>query len=293
MTEEINTEATETTETNLMGDSETTETAETEATEQKPETETIENNGYPEGFSANTYNLETSEYKTEAIAAQLKTLTESGENFKKQAQDLRKVVSKGKAPEDVADYDNYKPDSKYDKYYDFSEESNPDVKTAVDNLNELSKNLGLNVEQNSKMRDYMNETMEAAGVFNSKSAEEVSTEHDNWLKAQRSALGDNPEHSIETAKSFIENNPLFNEEQKDLFISLSNEKGAVFIKAMEVLSDRLNNTRGVVPTPNMVESAGRADLVTLAQEYNNPSTSGARRIEIVGSLNAGENLPTL
>lgn len=282
----------------MGGDSQETQTQETNTVDGNEKTtvsdaEARQADGYPEGFDSTTYNIHTGEYKYDKIAEKMNDLESKWTNADKQAKDLRRIVSKGYAPEDETEYDVYRPDSKYEKYYDFEQEQNEVVSESIKTLNKLSKDLGLNIEQNGKVKDFLNLTMEKAGVFNTKSPEQIEQEATDWKNAQLESLGDKPNRIINETKEFIETNPSFNDAQKQMLVKLANTEGAEFIKAMHSLHVRVNNNRGIVPAPSSVDAVGRPDLNTLAHEYNSKDTTTERRMEIVKMLRPGETLPLL
>lgn len=284
MTEEVQTPVSE----NPGNDTPTVETTTTETpdtllgiqTEPKPEPtpEEIEATKYPQGFNAETWDLTTNSIKQDAVAEKFKTSSTERESLEKQVKDLRRIVSKGKAPEDVAEYSEYKPDEKYDGYYDFENEANPEVQEIVGLLDEKSKELGFNVEQNKQMKDLLNIAMEKAGVFDSRTPEQRKLEEADWRRNEKTKLGENADHIIEQSKNFIEQNNLFNEEEKKILLGLSNQ-GADFINIMYKFKKMFKGT-GEIPTPN-VATTGLADDMTLAMEYNAAGTTPQRRMQIM------------
>lgn len=224
------------------------------------------------------YNTQTKKLREDKAIEKINSFKEEKQKYEKQIKDLRRIISKGKAPEDVKEYANYKPDSKYEKYYDFENESNEGVKSVLDKIDETSKELGFNVEQNSRVKDLINSVMEEAGIFDTRTEEQLKLERDDWKREQMKKLGDDAQHIIKDLGEFIKNNNIFNEEEKKSILKAA-DKDASLVSGLYKLKKVIRGV-GQIPISN-AEVSGLADDYALAEEYNNPNTTRTRRIEII------------
>ena len=164
---------------------------------------------YPEGFDAEIYNLETKSLREDKVKERLEANKKLIESLEKQKYDLRKIISKGKTT-DLKDYEMYKPDSKYSKYYTEDEKT----KETFKNFNQLSQNAGLNTEQHKMVADFMNEVLEKVGVFDTRTEEQKQLQLEDWRRQEYKKIGDNAEIVIKKNVDFIKNYNFLNEEQK-------------------------------------------------------------------------------
>ena len=152
---------------------------------------------YPEGFDAEIYNLETKSLREDKVKERLEANKKLIESLEKQKYDLRKIISKGKTT-DLKDYEMYKPDSKYSKYYTEDEKT----KETFKNFNQLSQNAGLNTEQHKMVADFMNEVLEKVGVFDTRTEEQKQLQLEDWRRQEYKKIGDNAEIVIKKNVDF-------------------------------------------------------------------------------------------
>jgi hypothetical protein len=245
-----------------------------------------------DGLDPELYDTQTKEFRKEVAIEKLAEYKKQTESLEKQVKDFRRIVSKGKAPEDVADYKTYEADSKYAKYWDFNEDANPEVKEISDQLDEVSQKLGFNVEQNKQMKDFLNSVMEKAGVFDTRTPEQIELEQKDWKNAQLKLLGDNAPTVISSVKDFVVSNNLFSEDEKKALLA-SADKDANVIKAIHKMK-RLFRGQDQVPLDG-AETTGVPDSMTLAREYNHKDTTPERRMEILKTHRRvyGKSLPAI
>ncbi len=241
------------------------------------DTTKTDNSKYPDGFDAETYDLTTSSVKYDAIKAKFENHKKEVEGLQKQNLDLRKIVSKGKAPNDLKDYEmNYKPDSKFEKYYKEDEIAKETLKS----FNELAKNTGLNLEQHKAVVDFMNDTLVKAGVFDTRSKEEIEIQKNDWIKNEKAKLGKDADRLIKSDMEFIDNFGGFNEEQKaelKQFIG----SGAVGVATINTIRNAIFGSGRNEDIPTDINVGGLADDIALAREYKDDNTTDLRRAEII------------
>lgn len=218
---------------------------------------------YPEGFNAELYNLETHSLREDKVREVLNNNKKTIEDLEKQKTDLRKIISKGKEPVDIKDYENYKPDSRFAKLY----ESDEGTKEMFRQFNELSKNTGLNLEQHKMIIDFMNNTLEKLGVLDTRTEEQKKLQEEDWKREEYKKIGDNAETIINKNLDFIKNYSFFNEEQKESLINFMGQ-GATNVSIVNTLRDILGHG-DVEQIPTAQATGGLADDRSLWQEFMN------------------------
>ncbi len=241
------------------------------------DTKQNDNSKYPEGFDAETYDLTTSSVKYDKVKEKFESHKKEVEGLQKQNLDLRKIVSKGKAPNDIKDYEaNYKPDSKFEKYY----KEDDTTKETLKSFNELAKNTGLNLEQHKAVVDFMNDTLVKAGIFDTRSKEEIEIQKADWIKNERSKLGKEADKIINSDVEFINNFGGFNEEQKQQLKQFVGS-GAIGASVINTIRNAILGSGRNEDIPTDINVGGLADDITLAREYKDDSTTDSRRAEII------------
>lgn len=233
---------------------------------------------YPEGFDAETYDLATNSIKADKVKERFDLSKKEIEKLNKQVLDFRKVISKGKAPEDIKDYESsYKPDSKFEKYYT----GDDTTKETINSFNELAKNTGLNLDQHKAVLDFFNDTMVNLKVFDTRSENEIKIQQEDWIKAEKVKLGKEADNIIKDSLEFTNNFGMFNEEQKEALKGLMSS-GAVGVSIVNTIKNIIQGNNGQkVKIPMDVKVGDIADDYTLASEYYNSNTTEARRKQIM------------
>ena len=245
---------------------------------------------YPDGFDEETYDLKTSSVRYDKVKEKFENYDREIEKLQHQNLDLRKIVSKGKAPQDLKDYElNYKPDSRYEKYYNEDETT----KETFRSFNELAKNTGLNLEQHKAIVDFMNETLVKAGVFDIRSKEEIEKQKNDWIKSEKEKLGLNADNMIKEDIEFINNFGGFNEEQREELKKFVGS-GAIGVSIVNAVKRAIYGSGRNEDIPTNVNIGGLPDDITLAKEYRDEKTTNERRAEILQQrLRAGRTNPLL
>lgn len=243
---------------------------------------------YPEGFDADTYDLEKGSVKTDAVLAKIALAKEEADKATKQAQDLRKIISKGKAPEKAEVYlEGYEAPEGLERYY--TEEGNEEVREVMTTLAETAKDMGLNTDQFKSIADVMNEAMVKAGVMDNRTDEAIDQQKQDWLRAENEKLSSDPMEAksiIDANVKFVKETSLLNDDQK-AFLSDSMDKGAIGISTVNVFRELFGGRGSDIPSVNVVDT-GLASDNSLAVEFYAADTSVARRQEIVQQrMNAG------
>jgi hypothetical protein len=246
--------------------------------DKKDDDNNSDDNSKDDGLDPELYDTQTKQLREDVVLERIKSFKEKEANWEKQVKDLRRIVSKGKAPEDVQEYQSYKPDTKFEKYYNFDDEANTEVKEVINDIDLVSKDLGFNVEQNARVKDLINSVMEKAGIFDTRTQEQLELEREDWKREQLKKLGDNATNVIKETAEFIKNNNMFSEEEKESILRAA-DGDASLISGMYKLKKLIKGV-GQVPIPG-AETTGLADDYALAEEYNNPETSQSRRLEII------------
>lgn len=197
---------------------------------------------YPEGFDADLYNLETKSLREDKVRERLEENKKTIDSLEKQKHDLRKIISKGKTT-DLKDYEMYKPDSKYSKYYTDDEKT----KTMFNEFNKLSQNAGLNVEQHKMIVDYMNEVLEKVGVFDPRTEEQKQLQMEDWRREEYKKIGDNAELVIKKNLDFIKNYNFLNEEQKKELTTFATQN-AMKLSIVNTFRQILDSGKEEIPT---------------------------------------------
>lgn len=199
------------------------------------------------------------------------------EDKKEEKQEEKKIEEKG------IEYD-YKPDSKYSKYYESDKETQNNLKQ----FNKLAKDNNFTKEQHKAVIDFMNNIMEKVGIFDTRSETEIKVDNENWIKEEKAKLGENADNIINSNVEFVNNFGMFNEEQKKELLNFMG-KGALSCSIVNIIKNcLLGGTSKNIPTD--LNIGGLPDDYTLAKEYNNPNTTEKRREEIIRQrIEAGRN----
>jgi len=157
---------------NVSTDTTPAETQETHSDGLLGVKETTTETKEPLGLDPELYDTQTNEFRKEVALKKLEEYKKGEEGFKKQVKDLRRIVSKGKAPEDIEEYKTYKPDSMYARHY---EEPSEDMLEGLSKIDEFSKQHGLNLEVNKNLKDLYNEMS-----LDGRTKEQIEQERIDW-----------------------------------------------------------------------------------------------------------------
>lgn len=275
MTEEIETQE-QTASTGGLSEGLDTETKETETTE-------ITNAPIPDGLDDEIFDAETRTLKEDKVVERLKSLNEQITNAKKQANDMRKKLSKGvEAPEKVEEYaEAYTPEERYEFVMSDTESNEgKHIHGVLDVLDKFAYEHGMSKEANKDLKDLYIKYAEEVKIIDARSEEEKETDKATYIAEQKKILGDNANEIIKANVKFFKEYGIFNEdEKKELLLAM--DKSAVWNNIGAKIRKLFGQTTSSdIPTRGGIVS-GLADDTTLAREYYNPSTPDSRRMEIL------------
>jgi hypothetical protein len=238
---------------------------------------------YPEGFDEKTYDLATKSVKTEGIAEREADLKKEMENYKKQAQDMRKIISKGKAKETADEYaDAYVPQEGYEDFYNFEDGANPEVKAGFDKVTKMSTEQALNTEQHRAVTDLMNELMTDVGALDTRTPEQREIQQKDWLREENKKLSEDPVEAVRIINQTVEwvdGMNIFSDSEKETLGKVM-DSGAEGVAIVNKFRQMFGGNGKDIPTIEVSGSGLSSDL-SLATEYNKPDTTQARRIQIM------------
>ena len=253
---------------------------ETVETNEQPTNPNLE---YPEGFDEKTYDLATKSVKTEGIKEREDSIRKEMENYKKQAQDMRKIISKGKAKETADEYaDSYVPQEGYEGFYNFEDGANPEVKEAFDKVTKMATEQALNIEQHRAVTDTLNDIMTQAGVLDTRTPEQIEIQQKDWLREENKKLSDDPVEAVRIINQtvdWVQGMNVFSDAEKEVLGKVM-DTGAEGVAIINKFRTMFGGRGKDVPTIEVSGSGLSSDL-TLATEFNKPDTTQARRIEIM------------
>lgn len=241
-------------------------------------TEAPETPEIPEGFDEELYDVETQSLRMDKVKERFDANNKEIENYKKQALDMRRKLSKGVDVPDSVDKYEYTPDAKYDKYV-LNDESveGQHIKSIMGQLSQFCLDNGLSIEASKNLKSLALAYMEDVHILDTRSDEEIAKDKKAYIAEQRKVLGDNAEEIIKDNVDFYKSYGFFDKGEREYImsqLSSSGQANKIFNKFM-----RLFNSTSSVDIPQTSNSD--ADFEQLKIEYNNDKTSDARREQII------------
>ena len=238
-----------------------------------PETPAI-----PEGFNEELYDTETQSLRMDKVKERLDNDAKEIENYKKQALDMRRKLSKGVEVPDSVDKYEFTPDAKYDKYV-LNEESaeGQHIKEVMNALSQFCLDNGLSLEASKNLKSWALNYMEYVHILDTRSEEEVKKAKSEELEKQRKILGDNAADIIKENVDFYKSYGFFDKDEREYIMSQLGKSGQankIYNKFM-----RLFNTTSSadIPQTSNVDSS----IEALKNEYYDEKTSDKRREQII------------
>lgn len=251
---------------------------------QKEETTQEEGNlPIPEGLDADIFDAETRTLKESAVVERLKQNTTEIERWKKQANDMRRKLSKGvDAPEDVKEYaEKFVADEKYDFIVGETESNEgKHVNQVLGMLDDFAFEHGLSVETAKDLKNMYLRYSEDVKIIDTRTEEQKAEDKAKYILEQKSILGDNAEKIISDNVKFFKEYGFFNEDEKRQLLSAMDESAVWNSIGHKIRTLFGQNPSNDIPVRG-VNVSGLADDMTLAKEYYNPSTSDTRRMQIL------------
>lgn len=236
----------------------------------------------PEGLDAEIFDAETRTFKESAVVDRLKHLNEQVEDYKKQATDMRRKLSKGvDAPNSVEDYStNYKPEDRYEFLETDDSNNATHVKDVMKSLDDFAFDHGLSVETAKDLKNMYLKYAEEVQIIDGRSVEEKEQARAEFIEEQKKMLGDQADTIIKENLKFFKEYGFFNDDEKKALLGAM-DKSAVWnsigLKFRKLFGQ---NTSADIPVRSYVVS-GLADDRTLAREYYDNATTDSRRMEIL------------
>ena len=246
--------------------------------EEVDNTEAPETPEIPEGFDEELYDVETQSLRMDKVKERFDSNAKEIENYKKQALDMRRKLSKGvDVPDSVEKYE-YTPDAKYDKYV-LNEESieGQHIKGVMDVLSKFCLDHGLPIETSKDLKTLALGYMEDVHILDTRSDEEIAKSKAEYMKEQRKILGDNADEIIKDNVNFYKSYGFFDKAEREYIMSQLGKSGQankVYNKFM-----RLFNSTSSSDIPQT--SNADADAEQLKNEYYSDKTSDKRREQII------------
>jgi len=209
---------------------------------------------------------------------------EKEEMYEKRILDLRRKVSDGKAPEKLDEYflDYAPPDKKFEKYFDFPnmpEQDVKDIKQITGLLAQHYHGAALTKRQAEDMTKMVLHVLDSTGVIDTRTKDEIHIQKGRWIEDQKKMLGSNAENIIREAKLFVETTGVFNAKTKNMLLQLMEEQGADAIDAIYQIKEAYSGAGGMPTTVSGL--AGLPSDAQLKQEYLDVKTTNMRRQEII------------
>ena len=243
-------------------------------TEETPEVETP---SIPEGFDDTLYDVETQSLKLDAVRDKFTAKDKEIENYKKQALDLRRKLSKGvETPDSIEKYE-YTPDAKYDAYV-MNEESaeGKHIKETMDELSKFALDNGLSLEASKNLKTLALQYMEKVHILDTRSDDEKKEDRKKYLEEQRKILGDDAEKVIKDNVDFYSARGPFTPEEREFLRSAIGES-AVANNILRKMREFMNTGM----TQDIPVTSYSSDIEALRREYLDEKTSDKRREQIL------------
>lgn len=243
----------------------------------------VDNAPIPEGLDADIFDAETRTLKESAVVERLKQNQADIEKWKKQANDMRRKLSKGvEAPDKIEAYaENYVPEERYDFVMDDNEtDVGKHIHGVLAQIDEFAFNHGMSVETTKDLKNLYMKYAEDVQIIDARSDEEKAESRKVYLDEQRKLLGENAETILKENKKFAEDYGLWTDDERKYILGEMNKTAVantIWSKVRKLFGQSASDD---IPVRG-VSVSGLADDRTLADEYYNPATSDARRMEIL------------
>ena len=237
----------------------------------------------PEGLDDEIFDAETRTLKEDKVVERLKQNTADIEKWKKQANDMRRKLSKGvDAPDDIKAYaENYVPEERYDFVMEDKEtDVGKHIHDVLDKLDDFAFKHGMSVETAKDLKNLYMQYAEDVQIIDARSDEEKAAAREKYIAEQRKMLGDDAENILKANKKFAEDYGLWSDDERKYILTEMNKSAvanSVYGKVRKLFGQ---NPSDDIPVRG-VSTSGLADDRTLADEYYKPETTDQRRMEIL------------
>lgn len=255
-------------------------------------TETVGDLPIPEGLDSDIFDAETRTLKESAVVERLKQNQEDINRWKKQANDMRRKLSKGvDAPEDVKEYaEQFVPEERYEFIIGETEtDAGKHVNQVLEILDGFAFEHGLSIETAKDLKNLYLRYTEDVKITDARTEEQKAEEKAGFILEQKKLLGENAEKIISDNVKFFKEYGFFNDSEKKELLSAM-DKSAVW----NSIGHKIRTLFGQNPSNDIpvrgVNVSGLADDATLAKEYYSTSTSDTRRMQILQArIDAGRS----
>lgn len=237
----------------------------------------------PEGLDEEIFDAETRTLKEAAVVERLKKNTEEIGRWKKQANDMRRKLSKGvEAPEKVEEYaEGYVPEERYEFMMDDNESNaGKHIHEVLSELDKFAYDHGMSKQANKDLKDMYMRYAENVQIIDGRSEEEKDKARAEYVAEQKKLLGPDAEQIIKDNVRFTKNYGMWTDDERKWLMGEMN-KSAVANSFMNKVRKLFGeNTSEDIPVRG-VSVSGLADDRTLADEYYKAETTDARREQIL------------
>lgn len=241
------------------------------------------NAAIPDGLDEEIFDKETRTLKEAAVVDRLKANNVEIERWKKQANDMRRKLSKGvDAPEKVEDYaTDFMPEERFDSIMsDMESVAGKHVHQVLDELDKFAFNHGLSKETAKDLKNmYLNYT-ETVKIVDTRSDEQKAKDQELYFADQKKILGENANQIIKDNVRFAKEYAMWSDAEREWMLSQMDSNGVANGFFQKIRKLHAQGTSSDIPVRG-VSSSGLADDRTLAAEYYKTTTSDQRRQEIL------------
>ena len=244
----------------------------------------------PEGLDDEIFDAENRTLKEDKVVERLKQNQTDIERWKKQANDMRRKLSKGvDAPEKIEDYaEQFVPEERYEFIVGETEtDVGKHVNEVLGLLDKFAYNHGLSVETAKDLKNMYLRYTEDVKISDPRTEDEKAQDRASYIAEQKNKLGDNAESIIRENVKFFREYGIFSDEEKKELLGAMDKSATWNSIGMKIRKLFGQNTSTDIPVKSSLVS-GLADDETLAKEYYDDKTSDARRMQILQSrIDAG------
>lgn len=237
----------------------------------------------PDGLDDEIFDSETRTLKEDKVVERLKQNQTDIERWKKQANDMRRKLSKGvDAPEKIEDYsEQFVPDERYEFVLSDNETDNgKHVNQVLGILDEFAFDHGLSLETAKDLKNLYLRYTEDVRITDARSEEEKARDKAEYIESQKKLLGEDAGKIISDNVKFFKEYGFFNDAEKKELLSAMDKNAtwnSIGYKIRRLFGQNPSND---IPVRG-VSVSGLADDEALAKEYYADGTSDARRMQIL------------
>lgn len=244
----------------------------------------------PEGLDDEIFDAETRTLKEDKVVERLKQNQTDIERWKKQANDMRRKLSKGvDAPENIEDYaEQFVPNERYEFLVgDTETDVGKHINEVLSLLDKFAYSHGLSVETAKDLKNMYLGYTEDVKISDPRTEDEKAQDRASYIAEQKNKLGENAETIIRDNVKFFREYGIFSDEEKKELLYAMDKSATWNSIGMKIRKLFGQNTSTDIPVKSSLVS-GLADDETLAKEYYDEKTSDARRMQILQSrIDAG------